>query len=81
MEESNIKRDFAFRYEDFGNKLLQIAEENDMSIFTIAETIGYERKACHRWVKGENVPNADAICTICRIYGVSADWLLGLGGK
>ena len=39
---------------------------------------GLTPMAFDSWLIGARTPNADSIVSICRMTGVSADWLLGL---
>jgi transcriptional regulator with XRE-family HTH domain len=46
----------------------------------LAEKIGVYQKDISRWENGERTPGVDALASICRALGVSADKLLELTG-
>lgn len=41
-----------------------------------AGRIGYERKTFRLWIYGDTVPNVLALAKLCRLFKVSADYLL-----
>lgn len=47
----------------------------------IAKYLGYERKAIMYWLRGEFVPRADTVYSICCLCNCSVDWLLGLSNN
>lgn len=46
-----------------------------------AEAIGVSRPCIHLYETGQRKVNAKALYNICKYFGVSADWLLGLSSK
>lgn len=40
---------------------------------------GLNDSAVRSWQRGRQVPRSDALIMFCREFGVSADWLLGVG--
>lgn len=44
----------------------------------VAKKIGVTRQAVRKLLKGETQPSAGVIISICKSFGVSADWLLGI---
>jgi len=71
-------RDIAFRCDKFSERVDELIERNGLTVSGFAPSIGYERKAVYRWRDNATIPSADAIFTICCVYGVDANWLLGL---
>ena len=49
-----------------------------MSQEKLAKETGLSQSAIAFWEKGQRVPNALAVITLARYFGVSSDWLLGL---
>ncbi len=70
--------DVAFRTDGFDRRLRMVIALSGLSVRAFAASVGYDRRSAYRWLRGDSVPNGDAIATICRTYDVSADWLLGL---
>lgn len=44
----------------------------------VADSLGVLKSKWSRWEKGHNEPSLSDIASLCRIFGVSANWLLGL---
>lgn len=42
----------------------------------IAQQIGTDRKTVCRWIRGEYAPDTAAIIRLCKLFDVSADYLL-----
>lgn len=59
-------------------RLKQIREERGMAQAAVAEEIGTTESAICRWEKGKHEPSACNIVALCVLFGVSADWLLGM---
>lgn len=66
-----------------------MANTLNLSVSYLIETLGCSRREFARridislesveaWINGESTPSVSSIYEICRIYGVSADFLLGL---
>lgn len=47
----------------------------------LALEAGIEPSAISRYERGVNEPRANTLAKLARTLGVSADWLLGLGGN
>ena len=44
----------------------------------LANGTGFSLTAVNSWYSGDRTPNAESIREICKVVGVSADYLLGL---
>lgn len=78
---THTQKDIAFRVrDDFPERLKSVVRGSGETVINFSGSIGHDRKALYSWMDGRQVPNADALYTICRLYNVSADWLLGLDG-
>ena len=62
-----------------GEKLLKLRKARQWSQEELAERIGVTRQAVSRWESDSAKPDADKIVTMCELFGVSADYLLGTG--
>jgi transcriptional regulator with XRE-family HTH domain len=47
----------------------------------MASKIGVPLNTYTNWIRSVNVPKSDQLEKVCTVFGVSADWLLGLGKK
>ncbi len=47
----------------------------------VAEAIGTTASTLANWEQGAYRPNVDTLRALCRLYGCSADYLLGLPGE
>lgn len=59
-------------------KINQIIEDGDKKVAEVAKQIGITRQQLARWRKGTSDPKAENLKVFCEIYGVSADYILGL---
>ena len=44
----------------------------------VSDALGLERTRYLKWEHGDAVPSLDMLVRVCRLFGVSADYLLGL---
>lgn len=58
------------------DRLRLLRGTSSQSDMATAANMKYQQWA--RYEKGEVVPGADVLATICKVHAVSADWLLGL---
>lgn len=61
-----------------GEKILRLRKARGWSQEELAEQIGVTRQAISRWESDAAKPDADNIVVLCNLFGVSADYLLGL---
>ena len=59
-------------------KISGIIEDGNISIKELSERTGVTRQQIARWKKGTSEPRANNLAQLCTIYGVSADYILGL---
>jgi transcriptional regulator with XRE-family HTH domain len=59
-----------------GEKIYQLRKQNGMSQEELASQITVSRQAVSKWELGESVPDTDNIVQICKLFGISADFLL-----
>lgn len=55
-----------------------IREERHLSQKEVSEQIGFDFKTYRNWETNKNLPSGNAIISLCELYGVSADFILGL---
>lgn len=62
-----------------GEKILNLRKARGWSQEELAEHIGVTRQAVSRWESDSAKPDADKIAAMCKLFGVSADYLLDTG--
>lgn len=60
----------------FGEKLLALRKENKLSQEELASLILVSRQAISRWESGNSMPDTENIIQICKVFNVSAGYLL-----
>jgi transcriptional regulator with XRE-family HTH domain len=62
----------------FLEKLRGIREDNDLTQAQIAQILGTSQTMYARYERGANLLPLHHLITLCKFYGVSADFILGL---
>ena len=62
-------------------KIKQFRQENNITQAQVAETLGISQQQYFKYEKGINELPIRYLYVICKAYGISADWLLGLSEK
>ncbi len=65
-------------YKTLGDRLKLSLKIRKMTQKEFAERLDMTEPTISRYIKGTRQPNADTIVAICRVLGISADWLLGM---
>ena len=60
------------------SRLLEIRKQRGLSQRQIAELLDMQQQQYCRYENGQNEIPVRHVITLCRFYGISADWLLGL---
>ncbi len=60
----------------FAEKFLKFRKQALLSQEEAAEKIGVSRQAISRWEQGTALPDAFNLSIICKVFGVSADYLI-----
>ena len=63
---------------DICTKINGIIEDGNISIKELSKRTGITRQQIARWKKGTSEPGANNLAQLCTVYGVSADYILGL---
>ena len=61
-----------------GARLKEIRKDHGDTQKTLGEKLGFSTPTVSKWEQGETDPTLDCLVKICRMYQVSADYLLGL---
>ena len=62
--------------EGLTERLNKLCNESELTQNQIADQIGVKRLALHRWREGARTPSALMVARLCKLFGVSADYLL-----
>ena len=64
--------------EKFSERLKELSNENGITQDKLAEETGLSQAALANWENGKRIPNAAAIITLAKYFGVTTDYLLGV---
>ena len=59
-----------------GEKILHLRKLSGMSQEELASQITVSRQAISKWELGESIPDTDNVVQLCKLFSVSADYLL-----
>lgn len=62
-------------------RIKQFRQENNITQAQVAEALGISQQQYFKYEKGVNELPVRYLTAICKTYGISADWLLGLSNK
>jgi len=62
----------------FAERLKELRTENRLSQRALAAQTKISASAIKQWENESRIPNAEAIVTLAKYFGVSSDYLLGL---
>jgi len=62
----------------FSERLKELRLEKEISQHQLAKQTGISQKGISHWENEERIPNANAIITLAKFFGVTADYLLGI---
>lgn len=63
---------------DLGQKVRKLRESRDWSQAELARRAGVTKSAISTYELGLRTPSADVVCSFAKVFGVSADYLLGI---
>ena len=61
-----------------GERLAEIRKDYRHTQQDLAQNLGVSLQAVRNWEQGRNDPPGHMLVAICKLYGTSADYLLGL---
>lgn len=73
-----IKICYNFIMKIFAERLRELRTEKGLSQRSLAKETSLSNSAIKKWEDESRVPNAEAVVTLAKYFGVSADYLLGL---
>ena len=62
----------------FAERLIELRQEKELSQTELAKQINISVACINRWEKNLRVPNIDSIIILCKFFGCSADYIIGL---
>ena len=66
---------------NISEKISSLRKAHNLTQEALGEAVGVSPQAVSKWEKGDSLPDISAIPDICRIFGISADALLGNEGN
>ena len=63
---------------EFAQILKELRTDKGLSQMQLAEETGLSQSAIARWELSQSEPTVSAIIVLCKFFGESADYLLGL---
>lgn len=78
MRQQVVRRGRKVSKTPFGTRLQQARQRAGLKQEEVARKFGVRQGTVSSWEHGEREPSADTIARLARLYGVTADWLLGL---
>jgi len=76
-----IRRKWRMYTETFSEKLKKARKEANCTQDEAAKEIGKTKGTVSKYENGKLQPDLETLATLANLYGVSVDWLLGLGLK
>lgn len=62
----------------FTERLELLIDNSDVTLIELAKKLGVHKNTIYSWRDGSSMPDAKGVADLAEIFGVSADWLLGL---
>ena len=59
-------------------RIKELRKENKISQIELAEKCNVKQSCVSKWERGATLPDAEMIVHLTKIFGVSADYLLGI---
>lgn len=75
------RQNVSYTSESFGQKLVELRNENNLTQAESAEKIGISRNALSMYERCERCPSIDIAVNVANVYNVSLDYLFGTGYK
>lgn len=57
--------------------LSELRRKNKLTQLEVAEKLNYSDKAVSKWEQGESLPGIEVLYRLCKLYGVSLDYIVG----
>jgi len=62
----------------FADRLKELRLEKNLSQNELAKQVNVSVACINRWENDLRIPNIDSVITLCKFFGCSADYLIGL---
>ena len=79
--EQEYKPNVVDTHTEFAQRLRKYLKDNHLTQEKFAELVDADDRHVKKWLAGVYLPNTTSMLRICRATGLSADYLMGLGGK
>lgn len=67
--------------EDIGRRIAAARKLVNLRQVDLAQVLGVNKYTVSKWERGKNLPDADTLYAMCKLMGVSSDFLLGLSDR
>lgn len=74
----NVRYDIDDNLKTFRDRLRELIEGHGYQLIDIAFNTGISSSALSRYLSAQRLPDMKYVLVLCRFFGVSADWLLGI---
>lgn len=64
----------------FGDRIIELREQNNMTQKDLAEKLGFDRTAIYYWERKGKEPSFTTLRKLSKLFDVSIDYLLGNDG-
>ncbi len=62
----------------FAERLKELREERNITQYELSKQTGISAACINRWEKNLRNPNIDSVIILCKFFGCSSDYLIGL---
>lgn len=62
----------------FAERIKELREEKNLTQYELSKQIAISAACINRWEKGLRVPNIDSVIILCKFFGCTSDYLIGL---
>ena len=66
---------------NLSEKIFALRKAHNLTQEALGEAVGVSAQAVSKWEKGDSLPDISIIADVCRVFGISADALLGNEGS
>lgn len=65
------------KHSAFGEKIIELRQQNNMTQKYLAEKLGFERTTIYSWERKGKEPSYATLIKLSKFFGVTVDYLLG----
>ncbi len=76
--DANRDSNIEIQFDKVAARFKAVRAENGLTQVQLGEKLSVSQDTVSLWETGKSVPTAEYIFAVCKLFGVSADYLLGL---